>query len=78
MAVALAVALAIWKFEKSEKIKISAVLRMGLPIVENLSGPCATIFSLFEIPQLHYNKKSKNGRIILIFPDSPDIPRGAP
>ena len=57
--------------EAQHNFKISKVLRMGLPIVENLSGPCAIIFSLFKIPRLHLNKKSKKGRIILIFPDSP-------
>ena len=39
--------------------EISKVLRMGLPIVENLSGPCAIVFSLFKVPQFHFNEKSK-------------------
>ena len=58
LAVALALALALVRelLSKNLKIfKISKVLRMGLPIVENLSGPCAIIFSLFKIPQLHFN-----------------------
>ena len=41
--------------EKSEMFKISKVLRMGLPIVENLSGLSGNIFSLSRIPQLHFN-----------------------
>ena len=46
--------------EKSENFKISKVLRMDLPIVENLSGLSGHIFSLSRIPQLHFNKKFKN------------------
>ena len=46
------------KFVK--KIKIWKVLRMGLPIVENLSGLCGNIFSLFKRPQLHFCKKIQN------------------
>ena len=34
------------------------VLRMGLPIVENLSGPQESIFSLFGGPQLNSLDKS--------------------
>ena len=41
--------------EKSENVQISKVLRMGLPIVENLSGLSGNIFSLSRIPQLHFN-----------------------
>ena len=54
-----------------EKVK---VLRMGLPIVENLSGPQESIFNLSRGPQLHFGEKSKIGRILLnflIFPYSP-------
>ena len=40
-----------------EKMK---VLRMSLPIVENLSGLQESIFSLSRSPQLHFGKKSKN------------------
>ena len=36
------------------------VLRMGLPIVENLSGLQESIFSLSRRPQLHFGQKSKN------------------
>ena len=43
--------------EKIEKIKI---LRMESSIVENLSGVCGNIFSLFRRSQLHFDKKSKN------------------
>ena len=35
------------------------VLRMSLPIVENLSGPQESIFNLFRGPQLNSRKKSK-------------------
>ena len=45
-----------------KKVKIWKVLRMGLPIVENLSGLQESIFSLSRSPQLHFGKKSKNGR----------------
>jgi len=36
---------------------MSKVLRMGLPLVENLSGLCGNIISLFRRPQLHFGKK---------------------
>ena len=39
-----------------EKVK---VLRMSLPIVENLSGLQESIFSLSRGPQLHFGEKSK-------------------
>ena len=58
LAVALALALALVRklLSKNLKIfKISKVLRMGLPIVENLSGLSGNIFSLSRIPQLHFN-----------------------
>ena len=48
------------KHLKKKHNKISKVLRMGLPIVENLSGLSGNIFSLSRIPQLHFNSKSKN------------------
>jgi hypothetical protein len=58
--------------KNDEKIK---VLRMGLPIVENLSGLQESIFSLSRSSQLHFGEKSKkNCRILLnllIFPFSP-------
>ena len=38
-----------------KKIRKIKVLRMGLPVVENLSGLCGNIFSLFRRPQLHFN-----------------------
>ena len=38
-----------------KKVEISKVLRMGLPIEENLSGLCGNVFSLFRRPQLHFN-----------------------
>ena len=41
------------------KVKIWKVLRMGLPIVENLSGLQESIFSLSRSPQLHFGQKSK-------------------
>ena len=36
-------------------LKISKVLRMGLPIAENLCGLGGNIFNLSRIPQLHFN-----------------------
>ena len=38
-----------------KKKQISQVIRTGLPILENLSGPCAIIFSLLKILQLYLN-----------------------
>ena len=58
LAVALALALALVRelLSKNQKMfKVSKVLRMGLPIVENLSGLSGNIFSLSRIPQLHFN-----------------------
>ena len=58
LAVALALALALVRelLSKNQKIfKISKVLRMGLPIVENLSGLSGNVYSLSRIPQLHFN-----------------------
>ena len=40
--------------KNAEKIK---VLRMGLPIVESLSGLQEIVFSLSRSPQLHFRKK---------------------
>ena len=40
-----------------KKVKILKVLRMGLPVAENLSGPRGSIFSLFSRPKLHFGKK---------------------
>ena len=57
-AVALAMVLALVRelLSKSRKIfKVSKILRMGLPIVENLSGLSGNIFSLSRIAQLHFN-----------------------
>ena len=42
-----------------KKVKLWKVLRICLPIVENLSGPQESIFSLSRRPQLHFGKKSK-------------------
>ena len=42
-----------------KKVKIWKVLRMGLPIVENLSGLQESIFSLSRSPQLQFGQKSK-------------------
>ena len=42
-----------------KKVKIWKVLRMGLPIVENLSGLQESIFSLSRSLQLHFGQKSK-------------------
>ena len=43
-----------------KKIKIWKVLRMGLPIVENLSGLQESIFNLSRGTQLNFGEKSKN------------------
>ena len=43
--------------KNDEKVK---VLRMGLPIVENLSGLQESIFNLSRGPQLHFDEKFKN------------------
>ena len=43
-----------------KKVKIWKVLRMGLPIMENLSGLQESIFNLSRRPQLHFGQKSKN------------------
>ena len=43
-----------------KNIKVLKVLRMGLPIVENLSGLQGSVFSLFRSPQFHFGKKIKN------------------
>ena len=40
------------------------VLRMSLPILENISGLQESIFSLSSSPQLHFGKKSQNDLII--------------
>ena len=58
-------------YKNYEKVK---VLRMCLPIVENLSGLQESIFSLSRSPQPHFGEKSKNYRFLLnlpIFPFSP-------
>ena len=54
-----------------EKVK---VLRMGLPIVENLSGPQESIFNLSRGPQLHFGEKSKNWSNFIKFTDFPLFP----
>ena len=47
-----------------EKVK---VLRMEFSIVEKLSGPQESIFSLSRRPQLHFGKKSVNALQIILF-----------
>ena len=37
---------------------------MGLPIEENLSGLCCSMFSLFRSPQLSFCKKNKRNLIV--------------
>ena len=46
----------IWVKKKHENVK---VLNMEFSIVENLSGPQESIFSLFRRPQLHVGKKTQ-------------------
>ena len=49
----------IWsRSEVGQKVKIWKVLRMGLPIVENVSGLQESVFSLSRGPQLHFGKKN--------------------
>ena len=60
----------IWS-KKDEKVK---VLRMSLPIVENLSGPQESIFNLSRGPQLHFGEKSKNWSNFIKFIDFPPFP----
>ena len=50
------------------------VLRMGLPIVESLSGPQESIFNLSRGPQLHFAEKSKNWTNFVKFTDFPPFP----
>ena len=55
-----------WKLAKT--LKHSKVLGIGLPTVENLSGPQESIFILFRGPQLNSRKtKSKRKRIIFTY-----------
>ena len=57
-----------------KKDKIWKVLRMGLPIVENLSGLQESIFNLSRGPQLHFGEKSKNWSNFIKFTDFPPFP----
>ena len=50
------------------------VLRVGLPIVESLSGLQESIFSLSRGPQLHFGEKSKNWSNFIKFTDFPPFP----
>ena len=42
---------------KSVFLNICEALRMGLPIVENLSGFCGNIFRCFRSPPIHFNEQ---------------------
>ena len=55
----------------STKIRKKKNLRMGLPIVENLSGPQESIFNLFRGPQLQSVKKYKNWSKFIKLPPLP-------
>merc|ERR1711896_64553 len=57
-----------------KNVKIWKVLRMSLPIVENLSGLQESIFSLSRSPQLHSGEKSKNVPNFIKFTDFPLFP----
>ena len=48
---------------------------MGLPIVENLSGPQESIFNLSRGLQLHFGKKYKNWPNFIKFTDFPLFPQ---
>ena len=54
-----------------EKVK---VLRMSLPIVENLSGLQESIFNLSRGPQVHFGEKSKKLSNFIKFTDFPPFP----
>ena len=54
--------------EIDEQIK---VLKMGLPVVESLSGLQESIFSLFRSPQLNSHEKSKNWLNFIKLPPLP-------
>ena len=41
-----------------KKVGMLKVLKMSLPILENLGGLCGNIFSLFRSTQFHLGKKS--------------------
>ena len=47
---------------------------MGLPIVENLSGPQESILNLSRGPQLHFGEKSKKLSNCIEFTDFPLFP----
>ena len=69
----------IWsKFGQGRKlvknVKILKVLRMDLPIVENLSGLQESIFSLSRGPQLHFGEKAKKMSNFIKFIDFPLFP----
>ena len=55
----------------AKKMKIWKVLRMGLPIVEDVSGLQESVFSLSRGPQLHFGEKSKKVSNFIKFNDSP-------
>ena len=57
-----------------KKVKILKVLRIGLPIVENLSGLQESISSLSRRPQFHFGKKSKKSSNYIKFIDFPLFP----
>ena len=61
-----------WKFVKT--CPILKVLRKGFSIVENLSGLCGNIFSLFRKPQLYFGEKSQNWSNYNNFTDFPYCP----
>ena len=57
--------------KNNEKVK---VLRMEFSIVENLSGPQESIFSISRGPQLHFGEKSKKLSNFIKFTDFPPFP----
>ena len=60
------------------KVKIWKVLKMGLPIVESLSGLQESIFSLFRGSQLNSRKKINNWSIFIKFFPFPLFPHVGP
>ena len=60
--------------EVGQKVTILKVHRMGLPIVESLSGLQEGLFRLFRSPQVHSAEKSKNRSNYIRFIDFPLSP----
>ena len=60
--------------EVGQKTYFLKVLRLGLPIVENLNGPQESIFNLSRGPQLHFSEKLTNWSNFIKMIDFPPFP----